>query len=103
MAQKHASLQPAPQAGNTSAAGQAGGKPPITTADVDTAQSVSQMLLMLAKSHPQNIGMGALIMATSLAAREMNIPPEVVAGMFDRTITEVYAVGNRTRFAATMN
>ena len=75
----------------------------VTTADVDTAQSASQVLLTFAKSHPPNIGMGALIMATSLAAREMNIPMENIALMLERTLAEVYALAGGSRFGNTVN
>jgi len=101
MAQKHANLLSADNKSEPSTSQMSPSA--ITSSDVNTAQSVSQMLLMLAKSHPQNIGMGALIMATSLAAREMNIPMENIAAMFDRTIAEVYAVAGRTGFGNTVN
>lgn len=63
----------------------------ITWEEVGTAQDASRTLLMIANSHPPNIGMGALIMATSVAAREMNLPLESIAAMLDRTLSEVYA------------
>lgn len=63
----------------------------VTWTDVGTAQDASRTLLMIAAAHPANIGMGALIMATSVAARDMNIPMESVAEMFGRTLAEVYA------------
>jgi len=47
--------------------------------------------------------MGALIMATSVAAREMNIPMENVAEMFGRTLAEVYAFADRTVTGHTVN
>lgn len=101
MAQKLTSLRPDVPGTDASAAPQPAAATAVTTADVNTAQGVSQMLLMLTKSHPPNIGMGALIMATSLAAREMNISQENIAAMIDRTIAEVYA--SRGRFATTVN
>lgn len=103
MTQKLTSLRPDTLGADASAGPQPTAASAITTADVNTAQSVSQMLLTLTKSHPPNIGMGALIMATSLAAREMNIPQENIAAMIDRTIAEVYASGRRGQFAATVN
>lgn len=75
----------------------------ISWDDVDTAHDASRALLTVVGSHPPNIGMGALIMATSVAAREMNLPIESIAAMFDRTLTEVYAVAERTASGRTMN
>lgn len=64
----------------------------ITWEEVGTAQDASRTLLQIAGSHPPNIGMGALIMATSVAAREMNLPLESIAAMLERTLSEVYSV-----------
>lgn len=75
----------------------------ISWNDVDTAQDASRALLNVIGSHPPNIGMGALIMATSVAAREMNLPMEAIAAMFDRTLTEVYATAERSGFGKTVN
>lgn len=67
----------------------------VTWDEVESAQDASKMLLRVANSHPANIGMGALIMATSVAASEMNIPLENIAAMFNKTLTEVYACAGR--------
>lgn len=75
----------------------------ISWDEVDTAQDASRALLTVAGSHPPNIGMGALIMATSVAAREMNLPIESIAAMFDRTLTEVYSVAERAGSGRTVN
>jgi hypothetical protein len=75
----------------------------ISWNDVDTAQDASRALLTIAGSHPPNIGMGALIMATSVAAREMNLPLESIAAMFDRTLAEVYATAERAGLGKTVN
>lgn len=69
-------------------------KTEISWSDVGSAQDASQTLLMIANSHPPSIGMGALIMATSLAARDMNIPLESIAAMLERTLAEVYAAAS---------
>ncbi|MEI8178966.1 hypothetical protein [Aestuariivirga sp.] len=71
--------------------------------DTDTAQNASKMLLTIANSHPPTIGMGALIMATSIAAREMNIPLQNIAAMLDRTLAEVYAVADVTSYNKIVN
>lgn len=63
----------------------------ISWAEVGSAKDASETLLMIANSHPPNIGMGALIMATSVAAREMNIPLESIAAMLNKILCEVYA------------
>ena len=63
----------------------------ISWAEVGTAKDASETLLMIANSHPPNIGMGALIMATSVAAREMNIPLESIAAILNKILCEVYA------------
>lgn len=101
MAQKFTSLRPDVRGTDASTAPKPADASTVTTADVNTAQGVSRLLLMITKSHPPNIGMGALIMATSLAAREMNISQENIAAMIDRTISEVYA--SRARFTTTVN
>ena len=75
----------------------------ISWSEVGTAQDASQTLLMIANSHPPSIGMGALIMATSVAAREMNIPLESIAAMLERTLTEVYAATSVPGGRKTMN
>lgn len=75
----------------------------ISWSEVGTAQDASQTLLMIANSHPPSIGMGALIMATSVAAREMNIPLESIAAMLERTLTEVYAATSVPGDRKTMN
>lgn len=75
----------------------------ITWDDVGTAHDASRTLLQIAKSHPPSICMGALIMATSLAARDMNIPPESVAAMLDSMITQVYASTGAAHLATTVN
>lgn len=75
----------------------------ISWDDVDIAHDASRALLTVAGSHPPNIGMGALIMATSVAAREMNLPFESVAAMFGRTLSEVYAVAQGTDGIRTVN
>lgn len=75
----------------------------ISWDDVDTAQDASRALLSVAGTHPPNIGMGALIMATSVAAREMNLPLESIVAMFDRTLAQVYAVAERAPQANTLN
>lgn len=75
----------------------------VTWEEVGTATDASRTLLMIANSHPANIGMGALIMATSVAAREMNIPMENVAEMFGRTLAEVYAFAERATPGHTVN
>jgi len=67
----------------------------VTWEEVGTAQDASRTLLMIANAHPANIGMGALIMATSVAARDMNIPMECAAEMISRTLAEVYAATGR--------
>jgi hypothetical protein len=63
----------------------------ITAEDVDSAQDKSRMLLGIVGSCAPNIGIGALIMATTVAAREMNIPQETIAALFGRTLEDVYA------------
>lgn len=75
----------------------------ITWDEVGSAQDASRTLLQIAKSHPPSIGMGALIMATSLAARDMNIPPESIAAMLDRMITQVYASAGVAHLPTTVN
>lgn len=75
----------------------------ITWDEVGTAQDASRTLLQIAKSHPPSIGMGALIMATSLAARDMNIPPESIAAMLDSMIAQVYASTGVAHLATTVN
>ena len=102
MAQKHANPVRRGTAGEASPS-PLPAEAAVTTADVDSAQSALQVLLTFAKSHPPNIGMGALIMATSLAAREMNIPLENIAAMFDRTISEVYAMPAGLTLGNTVN
>lgn len=80
-----------------------GEKIKVTWSEVGTAQDASKTLLMIANSHPPNIGMGALIMATSIAAREMNLPLESIAAMLDRTLSEVYAMANMDGERKTVN
>jgi len=75
----------------------------ISWDDVGTARDASRALLTVAGSHPPNIGMGALIMATSVAAREMNLPLESIVAMFDRTLAEVYAAAERGAVGKTVN
>lgn len=75
----------------------------ISWAEVGTAQDASKTLLEIANSHPPSIGMGALIMATSVAAREMNIPLESIAAMLERTLSEVYAVASLETEHRTVN
>lgn len=75
----------------------------ISWEEVGTAQVASQTLLMIAHSHPPNIGMGALIMATSVAAREMNIPFESIAAMVERTLSEVYRAAQPWERQKTVN
>ena len=75
----------------------------VTWEDVGTAQDASRTLLMVANAHPANIGMGALIMATSMAARDMNIPMESVAEMFGRTLAQVYGSTERLASGQWMN
>ena len=65
----------------------------ITWDEVVTAQAASRKLLTIANAHSPRIGMGALIMATSLAAREMNIPAKTVAAMFDQIVAQIDASG----------
>lgn len=71
--------------------------------DVDTAQDASRTLLTIAGTHPPNIGMGALIMATSVAAREMNLPLESISAMIDRALVQVYAAAERSAPGKTLN
>lgn len=75
----------------------------ITAADIDAAQHTAHMLLAIARSQPETIGIGALLMATSLAAREMNIPIDNVSAIFHRTLAEVYTIAGHQRFACTVN
>ena len=75
----------------------------ITCDDVESAQDASRVLLETVGSHPPNIAIGALVMATAIAAREMNIPWASMVAMFDRTILEVYAVAEPAGSARTVN
>lgn len=62
----------------------------ITWDDVATARAVSRQLLKIANARSPRIGMGALIMATSLAARDMKIPARTVAAMFGSIVEQIY-------------
>lgn len=75
----------------------------ITREDVDSAQDTSRILLGIAGAHPPNIGIGALIMATAVAAREMNMSIASIAAMFDRTLAGVYAAAEPENKAPTLN
>ena len=75
----------------------------ITWDEVVTAQAASRKLLTIANAHSPRIGMGALIMATSLAARVMNIPAKTVAAMFDQIVAQINASGYAAHPGNTMN
>lgn len=75
----------------------------VTSQEIDTTQAVSRAILTIATSQEPHIGMGALIMATAVGARAMNIPLENIVSMFDRTTAEVYAVAEENGFGQTVN
>lgn len=75
----------------------------VTDQEIDTTQQLSKLMLTFATSQEPHIGMGALIMATAVGARAMNIPLENITAMFDKTVEEIYAVAEDTGFGKKVN
>lgn len=74
-----------------------------TPTETDNAQELSRLLLAIATSAQPHVGLTALIMATSVGARALNIPLENIVALFDKTTAEVYTVAEETGFGNTVN
>ncbi|CAB5155365.1 hypothetical protein UFOVP149_5 [uncultured Caudovirales phage] len=63
-----------------------------TPTEVNGAMELSQVLLALAISKDPHVGMTGLIMATAVGAASLGIPLENICALFDKTVSDVYAV-----------
>lgn len=75
----------------------------VTNEEIDKTMQLSTLMLTFATSQEPHVGMGALIMATAVGARAMNIPLENITAMFDKTASEIYTVAEDTGFDKTVN
>lgn len=75
----------------------------VTDQEIDKTMQLSKLMLTFATTEAPHIGMGALVMATAVGARAMNISLEDFSAMFDKTVEEVYAVAEETGFGKKVN
>lgn len=75
----------------------------VTDQEIDKTMQLSKLMLTFATTEAPHIGMGALIMATAVGARAMNISLEDFSAMLDKTVEEVYAVAEETGFGKKVN
>lgn len=72
-----------------------------TNAEVKATMEFTKLLLGAAGEVPPKIAMTSLIMATSFAAKIMNIPLENATDMITKSLEDTYA--NELKFKASLN
>lgn len=75
----------------------------VTDQEIDKTMRLSKLMLTFATTEAPHIGMGALVMATAVGARAMNISLEDFSAMFDKTVEEVYATAEEVGFGKKVN